>query len=456
MDYDEYDSTTGKLYFKTTSFSPYSVTSSAFDGGDGSKDNPFIISNASQLANAIYSVTVYDLASETSQRRYYKLANDISANWYWTINNAYYAIRYFFNAELDGDGHTITLPNEISGIYYADDESYIHDLSFKLTLKDEGVQAFIENGYNITLENVDAKGVTYAGGNVGAYIIYAQGNVTLKDCTSYVDFNSVGIWSYYNAVFIGYPFDGTFTFENCVNEGSLVTGQASMFVANGSYKNNGEWAYKTLNIINCKNNGTIQAVYVGDDYTMNYFYGVGDMDKASLFKVILDGETYTHTTDTKWWNAVNDTLQGTGSFINGPKDKSLTLKLNEDGTFTITPLAEDNVAYYEVRIGAYVSLVAGGSDRVYATETIKATGADSYTTTLKNLSFIDADWIAANPKAVAGTLAGNKIYTLDGVSYYDALDSTETLNGNAKAPQMYAVSAFDKDGNLIDAAPLSK
>jgi hypothetical protein len=306
-------------------------------------------------------------------------------------------------------------------------------------------------GYDVTLENVDAKGVTYAGGNNGAYAIYPKGEVTLRNCTSYVKFNSNGISTSYNAVFLGYPFGGTYTFENCVNEGSLVSGKASMFVANGSYD------AKTLDIKNCSNNGTIRSTYLGSDYRFNYYYAVGDGDeKATVFTIILDGVTYTNKTDTKWWNAVNDTLQGTGTFINGPEDKTLALGLNEDGTFTITPAAADNVAYYEVWIGTYVSLVAGGSNRVYAKETIEVTGADSYTTTLKNLSFIDADWIAAHPEAVAGTLAGNKIYTLDGVSYYDALDDTETLKGNAKVPGMYAVSAYDKDGNLIASASLSK
>ena len=51
----------------------------------------------------------------------------------------------------------------------------------------------------------------------------------------------------------------------------------------------------------------------------------------------------------------------------------------------------------------------------------------------------------------------NTIYTLDGVSYYMIGDNVHgTLNGNPKSAQIYGVTAYDANGNIVASAPLTK
>ena len=89
-------------------------------------------------------------------------------------------------------------------------------------------------------------------------------------------------------------------------------------------------------------------------------------------------------------------------------------------------------------------------------ETITPSESGNITTTLKDLKFIDATWKENHPDAVESELAGNTIYTLDGVSYYMITDNDLcTLNGNPKSAQIYGVTAYDIDGNIIASAPLT-
>jgi hypothetical protein len=135
------------------------------------------------------------------------------------------------------------------------------------------------------------------------------------------------------------------------------------------------------------------------------------------------------------------------------------MKLNSDGTFTITPATTTgDVAYYEVSVGMYATLKAGGTCREYVIETVSASDVgDSYTTELKNLSFVDETWVSNHSDAVSSEWNGYTIYTLDGTSYYSILDNTKnTLNGKVKAPEMYSVSAYDANGKLLSSAALSK
>lgn len=58
--------------------------------------------------------------------------------------------------------------------------------------------------------------------------------------------------------------------------------------------------------------------------------------------------------------------------------------------------------------------------------------------------------------AVEGTLAGNTIYTLDGESYYMISDKENgTLNGNPKSAQVYGLTAYDANGNIVSSCSLS-
>lgn len=138
----------------------------------------------------------------------------------------------------------------------------------------------------------------------------------------------------------------------------------------------------------------------------------------------------------------------------------MTLKQNDNGTLTFTKSKNINVDYYVVSVGRYVTVKQDdektSTNRVYATEKISATDADSYTSILQVLSFVDSTWVAANSSAVKGELASNVIYTLDGTSYYLISDESKgnTLDGKVGKATLISVSAYDKDGNLISSASL--
>jgi hypothetical protein len=442
-----YDDITGEVTFTTTSFSPYIIEGThLFSGlGSGTESDPFILKNSDDLIN-IYSCS---LSRNAEHKTYFKLANDITVNRYYESPKT--AIWYLSNCVFDGANYKINLPENVSFGNWFTNSTVIKNLSINLNGKNNNTVSLCRNFYNSTYENVTTTGEIYEGGNEGIFAIYSSGDVTLKNCVNKATIKAGGDGTRYNAIFIGYPYAGTYTFENCVNEGSLVSGKASMFVANGSYQ------AKTLIINNCKNNGTIRATYKDANYFNNYFYAVGDTDKRSVFTIVLDGTTYTNTTTTKWWEASNETLAGTGSFTNGPEDATLAIRKNDDGTFSLTAASSEDVDHYEVSVGMYSTLIAGGTSRQYATETIKLDALGNLTTNLKYLSFVDKTWVDANTNAKEIEIGGNKGYELDGVQYYYLPDNeTCTLNGNAKAPQMVSISAYDAEENLIASAALSE
>ena len=208
-----------------------------------------------------------------------------------------------------------------------------------------------------------------------------------------------------------------------------------MFLGN----NSANQGHVTINATNCENNGEIRSVFM--DYTPNQFVATGAHEN----------------------NVTNGTIGGTGTFPQGPKDDTLALAQNADGTFTITPATTEGVATYEVSVAIYTTTledgVVNGTNIFSASETITATGAESYTTTLKKLQFVDQTWVTNNTGATPGELAGNVIYTLNEISYYYVGDTTETgtsntLNGVVTTSRMISVSAYDAQGNLLCSANL--
>ena len=99
-----YDSATGIVRFTTTSFSPFTVKFHAFAGGDGSPENPYLISDARHLSN-VSSVL----------NKNFKLIDNISLqgmNWSPLGNNLDDST--CFSGVFDGNGHTISEVNVTS------------------------------------------------------------------------------------------------------------------------------------------------------------------------------------------------------------------------------------------------------------------------------------------------------------------------------------------------------
>lgn len=444
------------------------IGSDDFQAGNGTEQYPYLIGDAAQF-EAIDQVN----ATETV---YYKLSNSFTVTGeHGTIYDTYFksVIENLTNCVLDGNGQTITVSD-------AEDSLYLFYNVNKATLQDLNVvldDAMCINCSATTFDNVDVSGSFTVGGNTGAYVIYAMPltteaegklstTINFIDCNANVEMTGSGDKTNYNAVFVGYAMYSKsgdtyydcyeyLNFTNCTNEGTLICGKASMFLANTPSK----YAHPIITVNNCSNNGLIQAVSISSDdparYEDNGVYSHFASVNAQYATVVFGGMSYTGE------EVSAATIQlpcgSNGKFVHGPTDSDLKLAENEDGTFTITPSNNENVSYYEVSVGVYATLIEGGTNRIYATEQIDAN--EPLTTTLKNLAFVDETWVEDNTGATQGKLAENVIYTtMDGISYYyigDEASTGSTLDGTPKAPQMISVSAFDADGKVLASTSLS-
>lgn len=168
------------------------TTAKKFAGGDGSKDNPYQISNGAELAYLAQQVNSEKIDSEDT---FITLTNNIDLN-----NKAWTPIgisdSVVFAGTFDGNGHTI------SGLYINITDSYSSAKKGKLyqglfgCVEDGTVQNLIVTG-SVTIGNEKSVNVSYIGGivgindggkvqNCGFYgTVSAKQNVseTPKDCT---------------------------------------------------------------------------------------------------------------------------------------------------------------------------------------------------------------------------------------------------------------------------------
>lgn len=438
-----YNSETGILKIYTNSFSPYTVVSkNQFTAGSGTQEDPYIISNVTELTTGIEQTRILTSNAAT----YYQLACDVSVDQAIVYSDPWgdpesAGIIRLYNAFFDLNGNTISAPKD-THLFGDVRNSSISNGTVEL---DGQPMTYFE--MNSEFDGMKVTGYAELANNQGGFLDYSYFDFTMKNCEMAAKLTANGGWGNYNAVFMGYPVtEDTLTFENCKNTGSLVCGTASMFVGNLSYRK------ATLNIIDCKNEGTIQATYQGNDYTFNVIASVTSDGQHSLATVNVNGTRYKGSAAV---NGIPFEIFG-GTFINGPQDSTLALARNEDGTFTITPATTEGVVRYKVSVGNYGKIIKGGTIQVSVSEIIEA-GSESLCTTLKDLSFVDQAWLDANTNAVKSTLAGNTVYILNGVMYYlmPADLGLYTYDGTPKASSLYSVSAYDASGNLLASAGLS-
>ena len=424
--------------------------------GHGTENDPFLISTADEM---------YAAGQLQDSQNHFKLLNDIDMNEVSnTVSDVYGDegdIGYIYG-ELDGANHTIKGKNSTDGTILYAVNAVIKNVTFA-----DLTHTAVRNATNTTFENVTVNGSMEVGNNTGAFVVYAvpsNGEVTLTfdNCIADVEMEGPGVENAYNAVFVGYAYGQgnktTLNFDSCVNNGSLVCGKAAMFLGN----NSANGGYVTINVNDCVNNGKIQSTWTEERYAWNHFVAVGAHENT---KVVLDNTELTISGDTGYSGQVATGLQG--SFVHGPDDTNLALKENEDGTFTITAASTNEVAYYEVSLALYAQLLnadgtlEGGTMVVRVSERVDASefAGSTATTTLKHLAFVDEDWVTANIGSAEMTIEGeNTVYTLDSTSYYyfgSEAETTATLSGQPKDPQMISVSAYDANGKLLCSANLS-
>ena len=448
--YYAYDAQTGNLTLWVLHASEISVEfKSLFAGGTGTETDPYLIKNETQFNNI-------DLV-DGSVKTYYKLTGDFS------VSPRYLAMDFFKvanqrlqNAVLDGNNHTITVPE--GNLFYITRNAVIKNLKVK-----DITDALVVICYDATFDNVDVSSdYMEVSNNTGAYAIYAWQDssnavtITFTDCDANVKMVGGGAYNNYNAVFVGYARGvngGTYTtnlvFTNCTNEGSLVCGKASMFLGNVP---NPTACVVNLTVNNCRNNGLIQSTYMGSEWTA-YSHFISSNAQAAQNTLVLDDTTYD--------NLLAEAVSMGDGFVHGPNDASLEMKLNEDNTFTITKSENANASYYTVTVSTYSRITNdGGTCVISVSEKISA--AEEMTTKVQLLGFVDQDYLDQNSHTLStiaftneGTAGINQIATVGDNSYY--FMNVPGYNTQGKVfNSSAAVSAYDADGNLLASAPLSK
>ena len=349
------------------------------------------------------------------------------------------------NAVLDGNGHTVKMGEEMNGCRFIADmfgtlkNITVENLTASLT-------GDIETG--CLFDTVHIKGNINVTGNEGAFGIYAWDyngdELRFKNCINEVNLHGTGTATDYNAAFVGYVINDGISvyFTNCVNKGNIICGSAGMFIGNPH-----GYAQKVY-IDNFKNEGRVQRTYVPESqYRINQiFYGtVSDWNVTTY----IDGETYTMAQIKA--REAEEKIIDKGRFILGSENSTLGLARNENGTFRIT--GTEGAVTYKLNLGLYCSAIAGGSGRNYVSQSFLAEEVgESFNSDLLELEFVDAEWVEAHPEAELSHPERDEtvsIYELGGKKYY-LIDTTRfTLKGHATPAELFAISAYDAEGNLI-------
>lgn len=418
--------------------------------GSGTEADPFRVSSPSDLKTLGLM-----MRNPSEEMRYFAMQNDITLTASdctpetiaLTSESINTVIPVFYNGEFDGNDYTLTMNNVTNSFVFGETSNQvIKNLKVNFISAEDASIVYYGNK-NTSMVDVETLGdIKWSSGNQGAFYVYFRAPHAMTRCVNRAALQTkTADPTMYDAVFLGYGMSkGTVTLTDCLNEGSLNAGQAGLIVANCSYS-----AGLDFVLSSCKNNGTVRVFGNYSQWNDYNYLTALYQDKPDKFTFKIDGTIYTTSTDPKWYDLdAQGGVIGTGTFLKGPADETLALNLNADKTFTITP-STATAAYYTVSVGIYAGTTYG-STRVYATETVT-----SGTTTLKYLSFVDDVWVAANPSAVQGILAGTTIYTLGNVSYY-YVGAGNSLGGQPCAPEMVSVTAYNANNVIVASASLTQ
>lgn len=214
------------------------VEGTIFEEGDGSLNNPYVVTTVEQFAH------IGDTAGN-----YYELGNNISLDGTKSYNVTYNTNKNSF--VLDGQNYTIDI-----GGYYAYAFAWIKDATVKNLVfrvrpgvAHETVLA-TDLGGEVTFENITTEGTMEAEQNTAMLACRTQEatKVTVKNCTNKVNFTGTAP---YCGAFIGLADSRLkeLTFENCVNQGNFEATTAWMLVANCAH------VVESINVKNCRNEG---------------------------------------------------------------------------------------------------------------------------------------------------------------------------------------------------------
>lgn len=370
-------------------------------------------------------------------------------------NTATYIVSYF-SGELEGNSHKIKfgIDSESKGQYLF---RTIEGSSIKnLEVEMRGFESSLaEEAYGpIVFEKVKVTGNLTFGNNCGPFVIYdytRSNTMKFIGCEMAATINGKGARTNYNSAFVGYPMTSyvNYEFTDCILSGSLRCGTAALFIANDCQCPSG-YTIK-VNNFSFTDQAEIRSTYTGSDAYS--FDGIVAAKINCSRTITINGVNYSLSDlETRKTGIIGDFFQY------GPTDSSLRLEENDDGTFTIHKAANERVTKYVISVSVYTSYtgVGGGSLLQTVSQTIEATNAETYTSTIKNLKFVDNQWVTEHPEASRGQLCGHTIYTLGSTSYYIIPESENAnVGGVPKSAQSIALSAYSGD-KLIASCGLTK
>ena len=402
----------------------------AFAGGSGTEDDPYLIASVEQLQSELFE--------STTNSYHYKLIADIDLSKAEVVNS--YGSdamvgKYFYNSTFDGNGHTITVSGN-GGLFRDVESSTIKNLTLNFN-ESSNYSTLTMYLTSSVIENVTTEGsVDELYPNCGLLSYNTSGKCQFIGCT-----NNANIDGYSGkniSIFGGLlQTNAEAVYEDCVNNGFVKGAQVGMFA---SCTNNGS----KLTITNCKNEGCINfmAQYKSSTYggfvPESYYAGNKSFQLASL---TVDGVVKEVIT--------SEAIAGTGICVYGTTEVFITL--NEDKTFTIE-LDGSTPAYYEISAGVWRFSDDGSSLRYYATEKITCDGSSSCVTEMKLIPFVNSD---DSNYTDAGELAGNPVKKdAQGSLYYACPVTTRDgktykLNNSVVNIVSVTVTAKNADGDVI-------
>lgn len=226
----------------------------SYAGGKGTLDEPYLISNGSELAKMVNE-------GDGSYEKYFKLTNDIylnnvsDSNWKNNNPKAWYTrpaiSNKAFQGTLDGDGHTV------NGIYYNGSDSLVGLLpAIKNTVTVKNIQidnsyiestgygiaaliGFVQSGSTVTVsksyihENVTviSNSDDTANSSAGGLFGWGVGNITVFDCATF----SSQVSKIYAGSIMGNTWGGSLNVSNSILGDEMF----------------GKCRNATLNIVNC-------------------------------------------------------------------------------------------------------------------------------------------------------------------------------------------------------------
>lgn len=380
---------------------------------DGTIEKPFLISSASDFAN-IHNGTIF-LESENGEDSeemeiytYYQLARDIDLN---DLQNAFTTSSFLivdFFGSIDGNGHTITMPNNAYEGWAVLFDCFSGELR-NVTLKFNNVEnetnfCYIANG-ETTFENVVTEGtinVPYNTTNYSPLVNLAKDDVAFVNCTNKL--NILGLANYGSAFLGGYVNNSNVevSFINCSNEGKILMNNASMLYGNSYiiYADN-------ITIENCVNNGSIVGIT-----SSGLFCGLKNSKNEEARAILNSSEELS--------NGELGTVVTKGALTN------VTAQLDANKNVVISNSDQEKTYTYMITVSTYYNLYQGNTS--YGTSLVGFTleTEQEGTTDIVKYSFID--------KATLETAGDVELVLVEGVTYkgnsgYDAKLYTVTIDG---------------------------